>query len=208
MRVAFLASLVLATAMPAGDAAARRRAAPDPGQACRAAIAQAEREAALPPGLLLAIGLVETGRTDRRGRFTPWAWSLRAAGSGRVLDSKADAVREVARLRAAGISSIDVGCLQVNLHFHGEAFRSVAVAFDPLANARYAARFLKRLEAELGDLPSAVAAYHSRTPSRGAAYRARVMAAWPGGEEVALAALAPLPLPPPEPLVELAEAPR
>jgi hypothetical protein len=119
----------------------------------------------------------------------------------------------VTELRSAGIRVVDVGCVQVNLHYHEDAFPNAARALDPMANARYAARFLKRLHDELGDWPAAVAAYHSRTPSRGQAYRDRVMAQWPGGPEAALVAMRSEPLPPPPPeappmRVEVAEASR
>ena len=41
--------------------------------------------------------------------------------------------------------SIDIGCAQVNLMHHPDAFASLEQAFDPMANADYAARFLKQL---------------------------------------------------------------
>ena len=41
--------------------------------------------------------------------------------------------------RAQGARSIDVGCMQVNLLHHADAFASLEQAFDPVANARYAA---------------------------------------------------------------------
>jgi soluble lytic murein transglycosylase-like protein len=215
MRLRVLVLAALAVVVSDVAEAKRRsqpaRTPPDPGLVCRQAIRAVEREAGLPPGLLMAIARVETGRTDRRGNFTPWAWSLRANGRAEYLDTREEAVRRVAALRSAGVTVIDVGCVQVNLHYHDDAFPSVARALDPMANTRYAARFLKRLNDELGNWPAAVAAYHSRTPSRGHAYRDRVMAAWPGGPEAALVAMReePLPLPPPEapPLrVEVAEA--
>lgn len=182
---------------------------PDAGLLCRQAIRQVEREAALPPGLLTAIGLVESGRADSRGNLTPWAWALRAGGQGAYHTTRQDAERELREHRTAGRLSVDVGCLQVNLLHHPDAFPTPEAALDPLTNVRYAARFLVRLHDQFGDWPSAVAAYHSRTPARGDAYRARVKAAWPGGEEVATLALAPIPLPPPEAppfRVEVAEA--
>lgn len=179
-----------------------------PGLACRQALARVEREAALPPGLLHAIGLVESGRGEA-GIPSPWPWTLRANGRGMYFDSREEAARELARLTGAGVTLVDVGCLQVNLHFHGEAFREPVEALDPLANARYAARFLTRLHDELGGWEAAVAAYHSRRAARGEAYLARVIAAWPGGETVAQLALAPIPPPPAAPpvLLEVAEAP-
>jgi hypothetical protein len=46
---------------------------------------------------------------------------------------------------AAGITSLDVGCLQVNLAQHPDAFSTLAAAFDPVANADYGAAFLTSL---------------------------------------------------------------
>ncbi len=48
-----------------------------------------------------------------------------------------------------------------------------------MANARYAARFLADLYASRRDWTQAAANYHSNTPERAEAYRARVLAAWP-----------------------------
>ena len=183
---------------------------PDPGLACRQAIRQVEREMALPPGLLTAIGLVESGRSDRRGNLTPWAWAIRAGGVGQHFATRAEAERELREHREAGRLSIDTGCMQVNLLHHGDAFPTPEAALDPLNNVRYAARFLVQLHDRFGDWASAVAAYHSRNAPRGEAYRARVIAAWPNGAEAALLVLAPIPLPPPEAppyRVEVAQAP-
>lgn len=71
-----------------------------------------------------------------------------------------------------------MGCLQVNLLHHPDAFASLQEAFDPVANATYGARFLSRLYNETGAWPKAIAAYHSRTPSLGSAYAQRVLALW------------------------------
>ncbi|MDZ7712446.1 MAG: hypothetical protein U5L06_04740 [Rhodovibrio sp.] len=65
-----------------------------------------------------------------------------AEGRGRYLPSKAAAIAEVRDLQARGVSNIDVGCMQVNLHWHGDAFESLEQAFDPAYNVAYAAAFL------------------------------------------------------------------
>ena len=80
--------------------------------------------------------------------------------------------------RARGARSIDVGCMQVNLLHHGDAFASLEEAFDPAANARYAAAFLQRLLAQTGSWPRAAAGYHSLTPDVGAEYARKVLAVW------------------------------
>ncbi|WP_170979154.1 lytic transglycosylase domain-containing protein [Roseomonas sp. HF4] len=191
---------VLAASLP-GLGLASAPAAADPAHLCRAAIAVAEREFAIPPGLLQAIGRVESGRRDpATGRFAPWPWTINAEGRGMYFPTREAAIAEVRQLQAGGMRSIDIGCMQVNLRHHPEAFASLEQAFDPLANARYAARFLTELQAARQDWTRSAGHYHSQTPDRADGYRARVMAAWaeeqarPGGdpaaEAMALAALA------------------
>src|SRR5579884_4260905 len=112
-----------------------------PYQLCSRAIALAERGAGLPAGLLPAIGRVESGRPDPlTGGVQPWPWTINAEGVGHFFDTKADAIAAVQALQAQGIRSIDVGCMQINLMHHPDAFATLDEAFDPLANARYAAR--------------------------------------------------------------------
>src|SRR5690349_16563156 len=91
----------------------------DAAAACRAAIAAAERERSIPAGLLQAIGRVESGRRDpATGQFGPWPWTINAEGRGMFFPSREAAIAEVRQLQARGVRVIDVGCMQVNLHFH------------------------------------------------------------------------------------------
>ena len=141
----------------------------------------AENEAGLPTGLLAAIGRVESGRRGADGRVTPWPWSVNAAGEGHYLESADAAIALVASLRARGVNSIDVGCFQVNLLYHAAAFTSLADAFEPAANARAAAGFLRTLLIASSGLGDAVGRYHSADPARGVPYAQLVMASWHGG---------------------------
>jgi Transglycosylase SLT domain len=151
-----------------------------PGLDCERAGAAAESAAGLPNGLLLAIGEVESGHFDRTlQRRTPWPWAIDVAGTPLFLSDATDAVA-AARVAAESGLSEDVGCFQINLLYHPQAFVSLAEAFDPVANARYAARFLKELYARTGSWPKAVALYHSATPELGEPYAARVLATWHG----------------------------
>jgi hypothetical protein len=150
-----------------------------PGQQCRLAIGAAERAAGIPHQLMAAIGRVESGRREPDGSVDPWPWSINAEGEDHVFDTKAEAIAAVRGLQAQGMRSIDVGCMQVNLLHHPDAFASLEQAFDPVANASYAARFLVQLHDETGTWPNATAWYHSATPELGADYERRVMAVWP-----------------------------
>jgi hypothetical protein len=149
------------------------------GHLCRAAIAEAERGANLPRGLLQAIGRVESGRRDpETGQFAPWPWTINAEGEGKYFPTREAAIAHVRQLQARGVRIIDVGCMQVNLHHHPNAFASLEQAFDPLTNARYAARFLTELNGGRADWRQAAGHYHSQTPERAGPYREQVLAAW------------------------------
>jgi hypothetical protein len=145
---------------------------------CRRAMQQAEIGSGLPQGLLAAIARVESGRLDpATGRMHPWPWTVDAEGQGSFFPSKAEAIAYVRQLQARGVQSIDVGCLQINLMNHPDAFHSLDEAFDPDVNARYAVRFLNQLRAKTGSWDAAAGWYHSATPEQGLPYRAKVMTA-------------------------------
>jgi hypothetical protein len=80
-------------------------------------------------------------------------------------------IAAVQAFQARGMRSIDVGCMQVNLLHHPKAFSGLDEAFDPVANARYAVRFLSALYQQAKDWHLATAWYHSQTPDRGEEYQ-------------------------------------
>ncbi len=146
---------------------------------CANTIRRIEAQGRFPPGLMQAIALVESGRSDAAtGAKFAWPWTVHAEGRGRYFASKAAAVKAVRKLQARGVSNIDVGCMQVNLYYHGDQFDSIEAALDPAQNAAYAARFLQRLYGDKGSWNKAVALYHSSTPKLNRPYRAKVYRAW------------------------------
>jgi hypothetical protein len=171
-----LALLLLCASFPVSDAAPNLPRSP---ALCDSAIATAEASSRLPPNLLEAIAEVESGRLQPdTGRLQPWPWTINAEGVGAFFASKAQAIAAVQTLLARGVRSIDVGCMQVNLMFHPAAFHSLDEAFDPSANALYAAHFLNVLYAGSHVWPAAIGAYHSQTQALGDDYRKRVLALW------------------------------
>ena len=142
----------------------------DPLRACDRAAAHAEAEWHLPAGLLAAIGMVESGRSGLESALpVAWPWSINAGGRGFYLSSKPAAIEAVRGLRAAGRQTIDVGCFQVDLFYHPEAFVTLETAFDPDANGCAAARILTLCAFQRqfsGN--TAIALYHSASPIRAA----------------------------------------
>jgi hypothetical protein len=192
-RSCLAAALALGLAIPAHSQTSSPMASTE-GLLCRSAVAAAERNGGIPAHLLAAIARVESGRRDPvSGAMHPWPWSANAEGQGFFYDTKAQAVAAVRAMQARGIRSIDVGCAQINLMHHPNAFPNLELAFDPVTNTRYAAQFLKELFGQTGDWTRATAMYHSATPGIGAEYQQRVAAILP--EEQRLAGLvAPTPL--------------
>jgi hypothetical protein len=185
MRVFWIALLVVlgvSGAMPGGALAVS-----EPGEtdgsdfwrACKTAIAAVERSAKIPRHLMLAIALVESGRRNEAGGgYHPWPWTINAGGDGRYFETKTEAVEAVRDLREGKVRNIDVGCMQVNLHYHPKAFPDLEAAFDPATNAAFAARFLRSLFQDTGSWMHAVARYHSSIYRNNRQYMIRVMTTW------------------------------
>jgi hypothetical protein len=173
---------VPALALMIGSGTARAEVGLASGVRCEQAIGAAARANRVPGDLMGAIGLVETGRPDpANGAWRPWPWAINAEGRGMFFESKAEAIAAVRRLQASGVRSIDVGCMQVNLMHHPNAFASLDEAFDPSRNALYAGRFLGELFQRSGNWTVAAGWYHSTTADLAADYVRRVTAVMPHG---------------------------
>jgi hypothetical protein len=131
---------------------------------CVTAILTAQARYNIPNNLLLAIGVQEAGR-QVDGALTIWPWTGNYHGNGTFFRSKVALENWVRGKQAQGISSIDVGCMQVNQKWHAQEFASLEQATDPMANADYAARFLRGLYRETGDWWEAAGRYHSSSPN-------------------------------------------
>ena len=173
----------------------------EPGNLCAAAIAAEERRASVPRHLLAAIALVESGRWDASRKATvAWPWTIMAEGKGQYFPTKQEAIAAARAIQARGVRNMDVGCMQINMMYHGDAFTSIEQAFDPAANVAYAARFLQQLYVKMGSWHEAAGRYHSATPLYNQRYKEKIARLWDeqrdGGGSLALgtrnpAAIAP-----------------
>lgn len=152
--------------------------------ACFDATRRAAAKHDIPLDILAAVALTETGM-KQNGRYAPYPWSANVAGRGYRFESKRDAVASAEAWLKKGVTSFDVGCMQINWRWHGKAFSSVRAAFDPYRNTDYAARFLKSNYKALGSWPAAVGRYHSGTEKFAAIYRKKVAV----NRKIALASL-------------------
>ncbi|MGI9416321.1 MAG: transglycosylase SLT domain-containing protein [Geminicoccaceae bacterium] len=138
-----------------------------------------ERANRIPPGLVNAVALAESGRWLAEDQATkPWPWTVTSGKDSFYMPTKEAAIAKVRELKASGRTNIDVGCMQINLHYHPKAFASLEEAFDPHANVAYGIKFLKELRMQTRSWGKATAYYHSQNRARGIAYRSKVYKFW------------------------------
>ncbi|NKN34816.1 lytic transglycosylase domain-containing protein [Agrobacterium sp. a22-2] len=123
---------------------------------CEREIQHAAAKYGVPEGILYSVGLTETGR---KGSLQPYAMNIE--GKAVFLGSKSEVLEAFAAARQQGAKLIDVGCMQINHHFHGENFASVQEMLDPRRNVEYAAKFLSNLHGRHETWTMAVARYHA-----------------------------------------------
>ena len=146
---------------------------------CVNAVRARERRDAIPSHLLNAISQVESGRWDKKTQANiAWPWTVSSGGNGKYFKTKMEAVAEVEFLITDGIKNIDVGCMQINLAAHADAFQTIEDALDPESNVAYGAQYLKAMHQRTGDWLKAAGDYHSRTPGLSTKYRTKVSRAW------------------------------
>lgn len=126
------------------------------GVSCEREIAAAARRYDIPLAVFYAVGLTETGA---RGRLQPF--SMNVDGKGVANASLADAIARFHAAKASGARMIDIGCMQINHHYHSARFASLEAMFDPAQNIDYAARFLRELKQRERTWTMAVARYNA-----------------------------------------------
>jgi hypothetical protein len=123
----------------------------------------------IPPHLLLAIAITESGRHG-----APWPWTLDVDGQPAYLAGRRALMRAAEEALRAGHTRIDIGPMQVDWRYHGAMFPSLAAVTRPFMNIAAAGHILARLHARWGHWWLAVAAYHSAIPKLGRPYMWRV----------------------------------
>lgn len=135
-------------------------------EACEREMIGAAKRYDVPLGVLYAVGLVESGS----GRSLH-ALAVNVEGVAHYPMTGAEALATVRRAQQAGIRLIDVGCMQINLHFHQGRFASLEDMFDPSRNVFYGAAYLSALHKRTRDWTEAVARYHAGPANRPAQAR-------------------------------------
>ena len=123
---------------------------------CEREFAEAARRHGVPLAVLKAVGDTETGRGDG---LRPYA--LNIEGKAYYDLDRAKALKLFFEARRKGTKLIDLGCMQINHHYHKQHFSSVSEMLEPKKNVDYAAQFLRKLFEDEGNWTMAVARYHA-----------------------------------------------
>ena len=139
---------------------------------------QYENKYKIPQKLLYSIALVESGRYSvKYQKSLPWPWAVNQAGKSYYPKSKKEAMNLVSELIVIGKTNIDVGCMQINLHYHGHNFDHLENIFNPQYNVEFAAEILSNNYKKYKNWPSAVSAYHSSSDV-GKNYYKKILKIW------------------------------
>lgn len=143
---------------------------------CLAAAQTAGKTYGVNYDLLQTISAVESGVwNELHGTYVAWPWTVNVNGKGYYYESRDEAIKAIKEFQARGFQSIDVGCMQINLKYHGDAFATVEDALNPVQNVEYSAKFLRSLYARNGnDWEKAAKRYHSANAEEGRIYAQRL----------------------------------
>jgi soluble lytic murein transglycosylase-like protein len=128
----------------------------DISAACEPHLVTAAQVEGVPVGLLYAIAMTESGNG---GSLSPFAMNVE--GKTVLSNSREEALKAFGQAADDGKRLIDVGCMQINAHYHRGSFRSVEDMFEPRQNVIFAAKFLKSLHNKHGTWTAAVSRYHA-----------------------------------------------
>jgi soluble lytic murein transglycosylase-like protein len=129
----------------------------------------AEQYYHLPPGLLLAIALTESGQDG-----APHPWALNIAGQAVIAPSYRAAAAMLRSVDGRPRRDIAIGCMQIHMQYHLDRFGEPEWALHPRYNVWYAALYLDQLRRQYGNILSAIAHYHGSDPVAQRDYLCRV----------------------------------
>ena len=148
--VSFLISSKIAIAGPYGKSV------------CLKYAMEEERLKGIPPNLLSAISMLKSGRwIESRGENIAWPWTIKYKNVLHFFDTQAEAIAEIEILISSSETLIEVGCMQINLHHHKQAFENIRDILDPKKNITYVANLLINLKKSSNTWLEAAVKYYS-----------------------------------------------
>ncbi|CAL7960906.1 hypothetical protein MIDIC_240003 [Alphaproteobacteria bacterium] len=138
-----------------------------------------ENKYGLPSNMLYAISVVESGEWNEDALvYTPHPWTLNVEGKPYFFRTKEEATKFLKQVIASGKTNVDIGCAQINWHYHGHYFKKPENLLNPIYNIAYAAYFLTKNFYDTNSWHSAISQYHSKTEELGKEYLKKVSSIW------------------------------
>jgi len=119
---------------------------------------RAALQAGIPPSVLFAVALHESGTTIR-GRLIPWPWTLNTDGQPHRFLRRAEACAALRRALRE-YRNVDVGLGQISLRFHSHRVQEPCELLDPFRNLAIAATILREHHTPGDDWLVAIGNYH------------------------------------------------
>ncbi|MBS4052566.1 MAG: transglycosylase SLT domain-containing protein [Methylomonas sp.] len=114
------------------------------------------------PYLLYAVALVESRKHGKQNQVTPWPWAINNAGKSFVPNSQKEAEILLNKILNEGQRNVDVGIMQVNLHWHGHRVAKPEHLLNPNTNLEIGAALLaEAIKSAPNNLALGVGRYYS-----------------------------------------------
>ena len=132
----------------------------------------------LDPYVLYAVALIESAKGSTKNQVTPWPWALNKSGKSIIPASQQEARSLLTKTLTEGNRNIDVGLMQINLHWHGHRVDKPEQLLDPVTNLQIGALVLaEAIRSVPNDLVLGIGRYHSwQNMSAAVAYGRKVLA--------------------------------
>lgn len=115
----------------------------------------------LDPYILYAVALIESAKKKDLKAITPWPWAINKSGKAILPASKHEANIILTKTLAEGNRHIDIGLMQINLHWHGHRVDKPEHLLNPSINLELGAKLLSEaIQSAPNDLELGIGRYH------------------------------------------------
>ena len=123
---------------------------------------QVARTHQLDPYILYAVALIESAKSNDLNAVTPWPWAINKSGKAIIPASKQEAHDILNKTIAEGDRNIDIGMMQINLHWHGHRVDKPEHLLNPVTNLEIGAKVLaEAIQSAPNNLVLGIGRYHS-----------------------------------------------
>ena len=132
----------------------------------------------LDPYILYAVALIESAKGSTQNQVTPWPWAINKSGKSIIPASQQEARTILNKTLAEGSRNIDVGLMQINLHWQGHRVDKPEQLLNPVTNLQIGALVLaEAIQSVPNDLVLGIGRYHSwQNVNAAIAYGRKVLA--------------------------------